>query len=239
MLVPINIDVSDFSGQWNLTSQEQDLFIANVLDEVSSRFAETWYNEAGKVLKQAKKEYQQAIYIEKLGEDTVLVGLRGWLPNAIEKGLEPFDIKEGFRASSKRKFKKNGGWYLTIPFRIGTPGIVGESSIFSTIMPNEVYKVALQELKGKGKTLSVDKFPKEFQVKGIRREVTNQITGKVFEQYQHKSSVFEGMKKSQKEGHGHYVTFRRVSDLSDENSWVHSGIIARNLMDKTLQSFSK
>ena len=235
-MIPIEIDISDFVSQWNLTLQEQDLLVANVLDEVSSRFVESLNNEAGKVLKQTRQEYQRAIYVEKIGKDTVLVGLRGWLANAVEKGIEPFDMKDNFKNSSKRKFKKDGGWYLTIPFRIGTPGIVGDSTIFSTIVPNEVYKVALKELRGKNKKLTFDKLPKEFQIKGVRPEVTNNTTGKIFEKYTHKNPLFEGMQRSQKEHHGQYVTFRRVSDMSDENAWIHSGIMARNLMEKTLQT---
>lgn len=238
-MIPIQIDVSDFVKQWNLTSQEEELFIDNVLDEISTRFAQEWHNVAGEVLKQTKKEYQESIYIEKIeGAGTVIVGLKGWLPNAVEQGIEPFDMKEGFKNSSKRKFKKDGGWYLTIPFRIGTPGIVGESEIFSSIMPEEVYKVALSQLRGDSRRqLNVKSLPEEFQVKGIRPEVKNQA-GKVFEAYQHKSSIYEGMRRSDKEHHGYYTTFRRVSDTSDENAWIHTGIEPRNLMGKTLQDFN-
>lgn len=239
-MIPIKIDISDFVEQWNLTAQEEELFIENVLDEVSTRFTQEWHNTAGEVLKQTKKEYQESIYIEKIeGAGTVIVGLKGWLPNAIEQGIEPFDMKEGFKNSSKRKFKKDGGWYLTIPFRFGTPGIVGESEIFSNIMPEEVYKAALSELRGSSKKqLSAKSLPAEFQVKGVRPEVKNNTTGKIFEAYQHKASIYEGMRRSNKEHHGHYMTFRRVSDRSDENAWIHTGIEPRNLMNKTLQNFN-
>lgn len=239
-MIPIKIDISDFVEQWNLTAQEEELFIENVLDEVSTRFAQEWHNTAGEALKQTKKEYQESIYIEKIeGAGTVIVGLKGWLPNAIEQGIEPFDMKEGFKNSSKRKFKKDGGWYLTIPFRFGTPGIVGESEIFSNIMPEEVYKAALSELRGSSKKqLSAKSLPAEFQVKGVRPEVKNNTTGKIFEAYQHKASIYEGMRRSNKEYHGHYMTFRRVSDRSDENAWIHTGIEPRNLMNKTLQNFN-
>lgn len=238
-MVPVKIDVSDFISEWNLTSEEADLFVFNVLDEIAKRFSDSWKNEAGKVLKQTRQEYQRSIYIEKPDPYSVTVGLAGWLPNAIEKGLEPFDMKvEGFSKSEKRKFKKTGGWYLTIPFRIGTPDIVADSSIFSSIMPNEVYKVALKELRGDSKkSLSVSKLPAEFQIKRIRPEVINKVTQQVFPAYQHKSSIYEGMQRSNKEHHGHYVTFRRVSDLSDANSWIHSGITAYNLMEKTFDGF--
>ena len=61
-MIPIKIDISDFVEQWNLTAQEEELFIENVLDEVSTRFAQEWHNTAGEVLKQTKKEYQD-LYI--------------------------------------------------------------------------------------------------------------------------------------------------------------------------------
>lgn len=237
-MIPIKIDLSDFMQQWQFSAAETDLFIYNVLDEIGTRFADQWRNNAGNELKQTKQEYQRAIYIEKPSADSIVVGLSGWLPNAIEKGLQPFDMKkEGFANSSKRKFKNDGGWYLTIPFRIGTPDIVGESSIFATIMPNQVYQVVKQELVTKGNSLSVTKLPTEFQIKGIRPEVINTITNQTFSSYEHKSSIFEGMQNVGSKSHSQYMTFRRVSNLSDPNSWIHSGIVAHNLMNKTLSNF--
>lgn len=238
-MVPIKIDISDFISEWNLTVEETDTLVSSILEEIGERFADSWRNKAGQELHQTKKEYQRGIYIERPDANSVVIGLKGWLPNAVEKGIEPFDMKsEGFSKSPKRKFKKGGGWYLTIPFRIGTPGIVAESSIFSTVMPASVHKVAKERLSsGRQKSLSVSDLPKEFQVKGVRPEVKNKITGQVFSEYQHKNPIFEGMQKSNKEGHSHYTTFRRVSDLSDPNSWIHTGIIAHNLMEKTLNDF--
>lgn len=238
MLAPVSIDISDFINTWNLTTEETELFVFNVLDEIGTRFSEGLHNVAGKDLKQSKKEYQKGIYIEKPDDSTLIVGLSGWLPNAIERGVTPFDMKEGFQKSSKKIRKKDGkGWYLTIPFRVGTPGIEAESSIFSSIMPSEVYKVALNNLKAKGDSLKLSQLPSEFQIKGTRKEVTNIITNQFYESYQHKSAQYEGLQKSTMESHGQYVTFRRVSDLSDPNAWIHSGITAHDLMGKTLQNF--
>jgi hypothetical protein len=233
----VKLDLSDFVQQWSLTAEEVDLVIHNVLDEIGTRFADSWRNKAGQLLKQTKQEYQRAVYVEKPSLDSIVVGLAGWLPNAIEKGLQPFDMKKGFETSSKRKFKENGGWYLTVPFRIGTPGIVAESSIFSTTMPNEVYKVARSELANKKSSLSIEKLPKEFQIKGVRPEVKNTITNQTFPEYEHKNAIFEGMVNTGKTGHSQYMTFRRVSDMSDPNSWIHSGIVAHGLMEATLSEF--
>ena len=235
MVVPIKIDFSDFVQEWNLQANEAQLFASAVLDEIAVRFADQWKAKAGQLLKQTKQEYQRGIYIEKPDENSVIVGLAGWLPNAIERGLEAFDMKEGFQGSSKRKMKKGGGWFLTIPLRHGTPGIVGESEMFSTIMPAEVHKVALQQLRGEKKSIHLIDLPPEFQVKKARELVAN--SQQVFQKYEHKSAIYEGLTRSQKAGHSHYMTFRRVSDLSDPNAWIHSGIKAYDLLGKTLGEF--
>ncbi len=236
----VSIDISDFVSTWSLTTQETELFVHSVLDEVGQRFYEYWYQEAGENLRQTKQEYQRGLYVEKPSEDSIIVGLIGWLPNAIEQGLQPFDMKEGFAQSDKKKpsYRKNGktGWYLTIPFRHGTPGIVAESGIFSDVMPAEVYKVAKNVIK-QGRPLMDTDLPIEFQVKGIRPEVVNNITNQVFQEYQHKSSIYQGMTRSEKKYHGQYMTFRRVSDMSDPNSWIHKGFTSYNLMGKTLDKF--
>lgn len=240
-MLPVSIDISDFVQTWSLTTQETELFVYSVLDEIGKRYYDALFTKAGQELKQTRAEYQRAIYIEAPTEDSISIGLAGWLPNAIEQGIQPFDMKEGFSRSDKRKpaYRKNAstGWYLTIPFRHGTPGIVADSGIFSTVMPGPVYQAAKSLLKTENDLLRVKDLPPEFQIKGVRKEVVNNITKQVFPEYTHKSSIYEGMKKSSVEHHSQYVTFRRVSDLSDVNSWIHSGIEAHNLMMRTLETF--
>ena len=240
-MLPVSIDISDFVSTWSLTMQETELFVYNVLDELGKRYYDALFTKAGQELKQTKSEYQKGIYIENPTEDSIVIGLAGWLPNAIEQGIQPFDMKDGFSKSSKRKpaYRKNAstGWYITIPFRHGTPGIVAESGIFSNVMPKTVYEVAKKQLKTENDSLKVSDLPAEFQIKGIRKEVVNNITKQIFPEYTHKSSIYEGMKRSSMEHHGQYVTFRRVSDQSDPNSWIHSGIVAHNLMTKALDTF--
>lgn len=237
-MLPVKIDISDFVRQWNLTAEESDMFVYNVLDEIGIRFADQWRNLAGQELKQTKSQYQRAIYIEKPDSTSLIVGLAGWLPNAVEKGIGPFDMKkEAFMNSTKKTIKKDGGWFLTIPFRFGTPDIVGESTIFANVMPGKVYEVAKNVLRDRKSSLKFSQLPPEFQLKGVRPEVFNNQTGERFGAYQHKHSIYEGMKNLGREGHGHYMTFRRVSDLSDPLSWIHPGIKPANLMERTLQQF--
>ena len=237
MIPPINIDISDFVKQWQLTAQESDMFVYSVLDELGSRFAEQWKAQAGKVLKQTKQQYQRAIYIEKPDLNSLVVGLAGWLPNAVEQGLQPFDMKPGFKNSDKRHFKKDGGWYVTVPFRFANPEALGESTIFASAMPGKVYEIAKTTLKNRQATLKATQLPDEFRIKGVRPEVINADTRQVFAAYQHKSPIYEGMKNMGAPGHSQYMTFRRVSDLSDPMAWIHTGIKPANLMEQTFANF--
>lgn len=161
-MLPVSIDISDFVKTWSLNIQETELFVYSVLNELGVRYYDALVVKAGSELKQTKSEYQKSIYIENPTENSISIGLAGWLPNAIEQGIQPFDMKDGFSKSDKRKpaYRKDGktGWYITIPFRHGTPGIVAESGIFSTVMPNSVYKVAKQKLTTENDYLKVYEY---------------------------------------------------------------------------------
>lgn len=237
-MTPVDIDISDFISQWKLSVEQADIFSLTLLDQISLRFANEWRAQASEMLGQTRQVYSDAIYIEKIDNYNVVVGLKGWLPNAVEQGISAFDQKSGFSRSNKKHPKKDGGWYLTIPFRFATPTAIAESSIFSQILPNKVYQVAKTELTNSKRQLTVSQLPKEFQNLGIRPEVSNK--GTTYQAYQHKSPIFAGMQRIESEGsqkHGQYVTFRRVSDLSDPNAWIHTGIQAYNLAGKTLSDF--
>jgi hypothetical protein len=235
-MIPISIDVSGVVQALTLKAEQAEALAASVLDRVVTSFANDWRALAGRKLKQTRSEYMNAIYVQQEGPRAAVVGLKGWLPNAVEKGIDPFDEKEGFAASQKKKLKKNGGWYVTVPFRFATPYAVADSSIFSQTMPTAVYEVA-KSLPA-GTALKTKNLAPQLQNLGVRKEVYSAQREQVYHSYQHKSSIYDGMQRKERNGGGSmYVTFRRVSDTSDQNSWIHSGIRARNLAAETLQSF--
>lgn len=158
-------------------------------------------------------------YIDGLRMYRYKIELEGWLPNAIENGIGPFDIKQGFSTSNKRKLKKKtGGWYLTIPMRVFTPG----RGNYNNSMSWQIYRAVRA-----GKKYNPGS-PTE------RSAFGDAATGKIFEMYQHKAPILQGIQenKNQSTGRSTYNTFRRVSDKSDSNSWIHTGILAHNLFDK-------
>lgn len=228
--VPIHIDASQFAENFNISDRDIKQFTANIISELAAEFAMRWDREAN-VLKSSRQEYKNSIYVNKVNDLTYEVGLIGFVPNAIENGLDPFDEKHGFERSNKVKSSKEGGWYLTVPFRHASAGALGENPVFQNVMPSQVYSVAKKLSQSEG--LNVKNLPGEFRVKNVRPEVVSK--SRIFEEYQHKHSIHSGIiKKKDSTGRGTYVSFRRVSNNSDDNSWIHTGIEARNLSSKAL-----
>jgi hypothetical protein len=151
-------------------------------------------------------------------------------------------------ASPKAKTNKAGEKYITVPFRFGTPDAIGESDVFSSIMPEAVYEVASAEPTtiptvggSKSAGLVVDKLPVQYQKPNTRKEIKDSAGKILFKAYTHKGSIYEGITKNQDAATGQntYNSFRRVSEKSDPDSWIHKGIEQYNLVSKALQNFNQ
>jgi len=159
----------------------------------------------------------------------------------IEEGAGPFDQKEGFKKSSKKHIKKDGGWYLTIPFSVGNPSSQVTSG-FSSIMPKEIYNVVkkqnISSTTNRSAGLLNTDLPAQFQVPNKRAAIIIPES-QSFKEYQHKSSIYKGLFKQKDAitGQSNYGSFRRVSDKSDEDSWIHKGFSAAGLAEKAFNSF--
>lgn len=181
------------------------------------------------------------------------ITLTGALPNMIEQGAAPFDMKVGFGRSAKKKMKKGGGWYLSIPFRHATPGSIGDNPAFSSVMSSGVYEQMKQKITTvsspffgtirQGGSLTVNDLYKA-GVRGTGRRAAipkanmGDLTKEQAAPYQHKSHIHAGMKRMQTmygtAEQSTYMTFRRVSDLSPANSWIHRGFTAADIMPRAL-----
>lgn len=237
--LPIRIDLSEVVEEFNLGQEEADLLGTAIIDRIVQEYSSRWNKLIDTELKQSREEYRRAIYIERPSGLEVIFGLSARaskLALMVEEGAAPFDEKIGFQKSNKTKIKKDGlGWYLTIPFRHATPQAIAESGIFSSIMPKEVYNLA----KTSPQPLKRSQLPSQHQIPGSRAEIN--IPGLKVPEYVHKAAKYEGLVRvkassSEKENRGEYMTFRRVSDKSDPNSWFNSGIVAKHLMDRALES---
>jgi len=242
MTIDLNID--ELIQEFNLPTNTGDYIVASCVDSVTQEIYRNWQLEASNALNSTRNEYINNLQIIDNSKYNKTILLTGKLPNMLEKGISAFDMKEGFKKSNKAKYSvktdKNGkttfSWYLTIPFRIGTPGIVGENAAFSGIMPQEVYDIVKQF--SKNQSLNKRDIPSPFNVPRSRAAIV--LPTRTIPEYRHKSSIYDGLtKKSSAYGNSiqnYYMTFRRVSENSDPNSWIHKGIQAHNLMKKAVSA---
>jgi len=236
MIPPIQIDISEIVESFSLSKAQTDALMKRTLDGVVNEFTSIWENNIGKELGSSRNEYKRAIFVERIGEFTTVIGITSRdskLPLMLEDGASPFDMKEGFANSGKRKLKKDGGWYLTIPFRASTPDAIGESAAFSGKLPPEIHKIAKAKSKtNPGLGLKKSELPSKFAKVSTRAKIST--AKQEYAAYTHKSSIYEGVAKRTFKNESSYGSFRRVSDNSDDNSWVHPGFTAKKLMDKSL-----
>lgn len=244
----VRFDLYDVVLEFGLRPEEGKAMARAAVEAVTLEIFRNWQQEARTALRSTRFTYLRGLQVLDLGELKKAIVLNGKLPNMLESGASAFDMKAGFAKSSKVKFNKEGGWYLTIPFRMGTPGIVGESEVFSSIMPDEIYRLirmregamtALGGGKSSAPALGVKDLPTKYQAPDRRPAIFDKVSGK-FAEYQHKTSIYAGISKStgmyEKTSGNSYNSFRRAGQNSDPLSWIHRGIQAYNLADKALQS---
>ncbi len=219
---PVKIDISELVGAFDVSREEVEGFSSALVKRMASRFVYDLRSEANSRLRKTRETYKRGIIMTPAGGGAVMVELIGFLPNAVEAGLSPFDMKIGFAQSEKAVRKLDGGWYLTIPLGHASSGALGEAETLGDPMPESVWQVAKKL--GAGQSLQSG-----LAAKGKRDKII--MKSKVFEEYVHKSDKYAGMRKSSKTGHAGYTTFRRVSDKSDNDSFIHSGIDAHNLFE--------
>jgi len=243
-MIPIFINIDSVSQEFSLSQDEVNILKESIVNQLTSSFYEEWLRTAGRNLYSSRNQYTRSLIVVDQGRFKGSVVLTNTIPNMIENGVSAFDMKKGFSNSNKIKQSKNGDWYLTIPRRFATPGALGENEAFSGKIPLEVYNVVKNKKtfltkSGVERTKGVSPFEidKKYLTKKIRPELF--IGNTKIKAYENKSSQFEGATRVvDSSGKGQIMSFRRVSSNSDSNSWIHTGISARNLAEKALQNFN-
>lgn len=205
----VRIDLASLGLNDQLSPQIANA-IQNSIQASLAVVRDRWQTEVQNKLNSTRPLYLQGLSFDSIMypfEGNVFSGavqLQGKFPNMLETGFSAFDMKIGFSKSDHKIQKKDGGWYLTIPIRHSTSG----SFMYGNAMPKSVYNQA-KKLPSGG-TLS---FPGAGDVS--------------WKGYQRKNKTYDGLqrivKSYQKTSQSQYMTFRRVSDKSDPNSWWHPG----------------
>jgi hypothetical protein len=248
-MIPVFVDLRGVVDEFSLSRQQVEGMLNYTVKEVTAEFARNWDAEARQGLNSTRNTFSQSLVVVDTGKLKGAVMLVGQFPNMLEDGAGAWDMKAGFMASPKKKMVRRAdgsmGWYLTIPFRFATPGALGESSIFSARMPEQVYAVAKDQpttvpIRGGTRSagLTVNQLPQGFNMPSTRPAVSNIATSQTFDEYQHKTSIFAGIQKvnDKETGQNRYISFRRVSDQSDPNAFVHTGIRAGHFAEKALEN---
>lgn len=242
MIIPLFIDTSSLAEDFNLDQADCDNIVDFAVKEITLQFAKQWEMTALNELGSTKSRYVSNLSVideGRLQGAVVLNYANDPLIQMLEEGASPFDMKSNFAKSSKVKFNKSGGWYLSIPFTFGTPNSINDSDTFSNVMPIEVYNIA-KKLAPKQQITNkqLSSLQGGFEAQQTRAKI-DIPKSKQFEEYTHKSSIYKGISKSKdstSNGSG-YVSFRRVSENSAENSWIHKGFIAKDIASKALSDF--
>lgn len=233
-MLPIQVDISEVISEFSLSDSDVKSLCGAFMDRFTDAYMEEWRKLVREKTPKIAQVYIANMNAQAIDEFTTAIILnddKGKLPLMIERGASQFDLKEGFENSSKAT-KKNGHWYLTIPFTIATSEAVGSSPVFSGQMSKPIQDIA-KNLAPK-ESLSVKNVPKELRNYGVSENVM--VTN--FPKYERKTFDFQGLQHNTKPNHGGYVMFRRVSDNSEENSWIHPGFEAHNFMEKTFENMT-
>jgi hypothetical protein len=229
----IQIDTSEVVASMSFSNEEVKSFNSYILDRISTEYMTKWETIVDKELKSTRRAYKLGMDMKRIDNNTVVFSLEGkgesTLAIMLENGATPFEMQKYFEKSSKIKQKQGGGWYLTIPMRLATSEAIAESSVFAGQLTKPY-----QDLIKKHGVLTKKNVPKEMQIKGVRSEIKTPT--KTYPSYEHKSFMFEGAKRMKTPfKQGYYMQFRRVSDLSDDNAWIHPGFQPRKFMDRALE----
>lgn len=236
--------IQDIIQSYNLNNSQALILSDKIVQKVTREIYENWMDLASRNLGSTKDMYLRSLlapqFFYKGISVTGLIVLLGQLANMIEDGAPPFDMKIGFAGSPKVKFTKNGKWFLTIPFRYGTPGSLSQNEAFHSKMPKAIYDVA----KNLSATTINPAGGKKFFAYGQSLKKENiPAPHNEIKKSTHKSGQYEGMirieKTYNKTTSSQYMVFRRVSDNSDPSAWMHPGFRAVNFAEKAYKEVEK
>lgn len=235
MIIPITINMSPLIQAFSLSKKQTEDIVDNIVKGVTGRVAQKIEILASQNLGTTKQVFINAIRVVDTGRLTgrILIDYTNKLVQKLEEGSPPYSLRESLLNSSKAKTSKDGTRYITVPIKWGTPGSLGSAGAVQNIMPNDIYQEA-KKLESKS-YLSFDKLPQDFQALQSREQVI--VGDKLFEKYQHKNPIYEGITKvtDSVTGQNTYTSFRRVSEKNtNPNAWIHPGFQKRDFMGQAL-----
>ena len=174
---------------------------------------------ASRKLNSTKQQYIDAIQSHMASELVLVIELDkdAWLPNALEKGVPPFDMKKGHLESPKAKVSKSGYRYMIIPISKDKSGGSASSSPKSQELKEKIRNVLIKPKFAFRKL----KLHMDGSVSTSEAVKTNDPDVKGLYRIRHyKNPAMAEAKK----GSTSYVMFRVMSEKPGSAEWMHPGL---------------
>ena len=224
MYIPIKIDLDDLVEEFGLDGSQIKLLGTELTNRISDKYFAAIKQKVNTTLKKTRGIYLKNLRIETIDDFTKEIILSEWLPNAIESGADTFDMKPGFMRAKNVRVSVKGNWYMTIPFLWSPSGSEDTQQV-----PKNIYQI----VKAQNKPLKEFQIPESqrlHQIKNLAKGINAENVPGAQGFYQHKSSIYTGMKKIEKGA----ISFRRVGAVSDPNSFWHPGLTKRDFFGSAL-----
>lgn len=205
--------------------------VAAKVGDTTARTQEAWMTAAQQVTRSG--EYARSIQAEWPVSSNPFTGrvfsIAAYAA-ALEYGAGSRDLKPALLASPKAHVSAQGGRYISIPLRHGTPG-----SESMPPMPQDIYQAA----KALGRYAETrQRLEPGRRVGGMsvaeRAWRTKLPVGGMQAPYTWRTGPYAGMVKGGMSGHSQYMTWRTVSTNSDPSSWWYPGFAGRHIRQRAL-----
>lgn len=235
-MLPITIDIGNFIDDLFLDQGDVKVLSKFVLDRIADRYMYLWEKSVDEQLHSTRSLYKRSMSYQYVDDFNIIFTLsgkgEGRLALMIEQGATSFDLKDGMRRSPKAHNPGQQNWWISVPFRQATSEALAESVIFAGKLDPQVQDIAKRQTAG----VSFSQLPEQLQQRLTRPAINS--GGKVIPEYQHKSPIQQGVVHGKQQFHGQYHTFRRISENSEQYSWIHKGFTEHDFMGKSLNSLS-
>lgn len=246
------------------TFREQiDVVRSEVVQVTADQLEATWKIEAGNNLKNADG-YKQAIHQRQVNETHIVVYNNHEAVWFLELGTVSFDMKRMLDTAKNVKVSKDGNRYIRIPFEGKVKDFIAagvnekdlnrmKGTKFVTIKTEGRERNIITAYGSRLKTDAGGRQQKFFSVLNAPRDkfpradnrpnmgFTNYVTpfkSATTVNYTWTASKYQGaIKMTDFQGKTSGMkTFRTISDASDPNSWIHPGIQASHIAEKSYQT---
>lgn len=230
MFIPIKINLNELIEEFGLNENQIKFLGIELTNRISDKYFAAIKQKVNTTLKATRGIYLDNLRIEDIDLLTKEITLSGWLPNAIESGINSFDMKPGFMKAKNIKISVKNNWYSTIPFFWSSSGSEKSKKIpknINQIINNQTFIKPLKESQ-------IPESQRLHQIKKIAQGINSSNTFNTQDIYQHKNSIFAGIQKIDNGA----ISFRRVGAVSNPNSFWHPGITKKDFFGKALNEIS-